>query len=348
MILPCVLHNAGLRNMFIIVIVFGTIIEVFLYLRCCYSFSVFDWKSPALPLRAAAYVPDLPPYSGFLNHHIWYGVCFVDLEDLCSFPIFPKAPDNRTYIGKTGMFFRSRGGTAQRIFGFITPPETGKYNFNITSDGSAEMWISTEDSRGNIRRVADAGREEKRVFAASDIKGLNSQLFQSVELIHGRRYYMEIIKSSTSKDSYLRVAWRRPGSSKLEDIDPRNFLPFTNDTGFESTRVFDEKIPDVPACSVRRTTERSPYFKWTKKPYVSYESVKHVLPVCRYNPSYTVNRKMSRWEAVNMHVVHTFLYPFPQHAKLGDAKKWYYPLDKREALVVAQAYLNELEKAYPK
>ena len=61
-----------------------------------------------------------------LNAHIWFSVCPQNVVVLCNHPLFPLLPDLRTYVQRLE-YERPDEDYAQRIFGYIWPPVTGKY-----------------------------------------------------------------------------------------------------------------------------------------------------------------------------------------------------------------------------
>ena len=40
------------------------------------------------------------------------------------------------------------------LAGYITPTESGQYQFHISSDDASELWLSTDESPGNLVKIA--------------------------------------------------------------------------------------------------------------------------------------------------------------------------------------------------
>ena len=70
-----------------------------------------------------------------LNQHTWEGRCLQSLEKLCSFPIFPKAPDRRGIVDNVNISSNAKQVTGLRLLGFLRPNVTGEYFFSVESFG---------------------------------------------------------------------------------------------------------------------------------------------------------------------------------------------------------------------
>ena len=62
-----------------------------------------------------------------LNVHLWFSLCAKSMSVLCNHPSFPLFPDLREHLlGKLDLN-RKEQDFAQRIFGLVSPPESGQY-----------------------------------------------------------------------------------------------------------------------------------------------------------------------------------------------------------------------------
>ena len=94
-----------------------------------------------------------------------------------------------------------------RIRGYIFPQVTGYYTFYIASDDGSELWLSTDTSRTNKRRICLAS-----VYRSSYTSN-PEQKSDSIFLTGGRVYYVEVLHAEGSGGDWVKVGWTRPGES---------------------------------------------------------------------------------------------------------------------------------------
>jgi hypothetical protein len=94
-----------------------------------------------------------------------------------------------------------------RLRGWVTAPQTGDYTFFVAGDDSAELWLSSNNSRFNRKLIAF----NRNPTAARQWNKFASQRSQVVRLVQGQSYYLEAwMKESTASDN-LAVGWHRVG-----------------------------------------------------------------------------------------------------------------------------------------
>lgn len=98
----------------------------------------------------------------------------------------------------------------ERIRGYITAPSTGLYTFFLSSDETAEFWISADE---------EPGRKLKRSYftGATILPGawdtVGTQRALSMTLTAGQRYYFEILRLESSGNDHLAAGWLKPGEA---------------------------------------------------------------------------------------------------------------------------------------
>ena len=315
-------------------VMFGVLLlvvsQIIFYLYLFKTQNSTDW-----PRETAA----VEKITGNLNLHLWLETCAKDLHTLCNFPMFPKAPDEKFFVNKTIIYPNDSEVNVQglRLFGYITPWESGLYLFMVNFC-SAEIWLG-ENETWTSARIIYSNENLRR-------ENNDSRVSRNTDLRAGKRYYVEVVATCLHETSKLQVLWKTPTSSTFKIINGSFLSHYYNDSGLKDFKTYDESLPDSPACASRR--HQKTYFE-TKKElrYLVHDDVKGVLPYCEYKPSYTVNHKVGRWEATRRHVVHTFIYPFPVHPNLHDQKHWIFPLGKEEALQIVDIFMELLKKANP-
>ena len=267
---------------------------------------------------------------GHLNLHLFSETCASDLNILCNFPMFPNAPDDRLLLNTTNIATGLTGrGAVLRLFGFITPAKSGLHMFNVKFC-HAEVWLSQNENWRHSRKICDTGNFSK----------------QEIRLIAGKNYFIEVVATCFRQRNKIQLLWKTPISSAFEIINGSYLSQYVDDTGKNQSLVYDDLLPDSLACASRRNNWT--YFKAQPEiSYLSHDEVKDILSYCEYNPSYTVNFKMKRYQAVTRHVVHSFIYPFPEHMHLKDPKYWVYPLGVNEARNIVDIFTESLHKKMP-
>lgn len=275
--------------------------------------------------------------SGYLNLHLWSNICAKDLNILCNFPLFPQAPDNRLLLNKAIITGNVTDAEGIRLFGYIIPDESGSYVFMVKFC-SAEVWLSHNEDWRDARKILGAGKfSQNKVF----------QISATIVLMAGKKYFIDVVASCFHKINKLQLLWKTPTSSGFEIINATFLSHYMDDNGSNYFNFYNEKLPDSPVCAPRRN--KTTYFQVHREiSYLSHEEVKNILPYCEYKPSYIANQRIGMYNAVINHVVHTFIYPFPEHANLKDQKYWIYPLGEKEAMEVVHIFMESLQRKIPR
>lgn len=141
---------------------------------------------------------------------------------IAQFPDYPYHPALReiqnTFEAPTGCgdYYLTR------MRGCLHPPVAGEYTFWIASDNSSELWLSTDASPAEARKIAFIPRFSW--VAPHDWTRFSSQRSGPVWLEAGKAYYVEAIQEQTTVGDNLAVAWQGPGL-KQSVIDGRYLTP---------------------------------------------------------------------------------------------------------------------------
>ena len=229
---------------------------------------------------------------GSLNHHIWEHVCGYRVESLREFILFPLAPSKRRTLS---MSFAQRSDEhnnfGERMFGFISPNLTGKYQFAISSSGNSELWLSSDEASENLRKIAfvssgnNLGRSQPGNFSNTP-----SQISSACFLTKNNRYFISILHKHNAGRAHLRVAWRLFGGEVKFNVISGLFLwAVVNDSHVTDNTV---QISDYQE-QLQRSHDMHP-------PFVDSEEIKDVLTSCHYEPSYLVKHKLIRFQVSDM------------------------------------------------
>ena len=287
-----------------------------------------------------------------IHVHTWYDFCPSSLQVLCHHPLFPKAPDEKAIITALDVT-RSKAKYAQRIFGFLHPPETGKYKFAIASDDFSELWLSPGIDFSEAVLICSLNEWTTR----DNFQQSPSQVSDEIELKKDQKYFIEILHVQLIGVDFLQVVWSLPGTprDKFETISTDRLSLFFNDGG---TRHNYDMAPDSPACRSRPHNRHNTRTEVKATPlYLSHEMVRDVLPYCEYTPSYLTNKGATDGST---QLVYDFLqkdhfisigsYPAAEYRTIinrfpedfGD-----HHLDNATAEKVASIYRDGLHQRYP-
>ena len=115
---------------------------------------------------------------------------------------------------------------AARMYGFITPEESGSYHFFTRSDDASELFLSTDDKPANAVWLT----EELDCCDAFQEPGIDdTTTFEPISLVAGKRYYIEFRYKEGGGGDWGEVAWRKEG----DDTPASALRPITG--GFLST-----------------------------------------------------------------------------------------------------------------
>ena len=278
--------------------------------------------------------------SGFLNLHLWSDTCAKNLDILCNFPMFPRAPAQRLALKKTVITGNLTQAKEMRLFGYINPNESGLFLFMVKFC-TAEVHLGYHKNWKEAMKIIslDAGKFPENKA--------DSQVSSAIDLVAGEKYFIDIVAICVHSINKLQLLWKTPSSSGFEIINSTFLFPNVDDSSSFNLNFYDEHIPDSQACALRRN--EAIYFKLpSQMSHLSHEQVKNILPYCEYKPSYNLNRRVSGYEAVTYHVVHSFIYPFPEHEQLRDQKNWIYALGENETKEVVYTFMEVLRSKEPR
>lgn len=155
---------------------------------------------------------------GSVLREVWTGLSGATVGNLVSSPNFPNSPSATTYPTtiQGPVDFSNNYGT--RIRGYIIAPETGVYNFTITSDDASVFNLSANAEPQYAVTVCSisgfTGAEEYTKFP--------SQRSANITLTAGTYYYFEVLHKEASGGDHIAVRWQRPSDQTISLIPSSN------------------------------------------------------------------------------------------------------------------------------
>ncbi|TLS48333.1 hypothetical protein FE782_31195 [Paenibacillus antri] len=170
------------------------------------------WSGPGLAGIAVVNGDALLPYnpSGNVTLEYWTGVAGNTVAQI---PV-GTTPAGTAPLGRLETPVNWTDQYGMRIRGYITPFADGAYTLYIASDDYSELWLSTDDQPGN------------KVLIASVTDWTNplqwnkyaSQQSAPVQLVAGKRYYIEVLHKEGANDDHVEVGWTGLGTGTITVI----------------------------------------------------------------------------------------------------------------------------------
>ena len=316
----------------------------------------------SIKLYSSSILEDSGSIGKGLNQHSWKNNCLSTIEQLCYFPLFPYAPDDRSFASNTNITLPANSNVhSSRLFGYLQPRRSGEHHFAVASNGFAEVWLSSNKNSKDGRRVAHVF-DQRKPLMPKDFSSLNSQLSQGIYLSAERRYFFDLIYaqglSKQIENKFFQVAWQKPGEKEFQVIDENVLSPYVNDIEKGNLKIYDESIPEVQRCIGLKKHALITSFQAIPK--LQRKAVYKGLSHCDYEPSYlidpSVNVRIYNWKkyhGVRKYAIKTFSYPVTTVD--GITRDSYvmptfyaeFPLDSNEANSVVHEYVRAMDRAYP-
>ena len=156
----------------------------------------------------------------------WLNLPGASIATLTSSPNYPFLPDN-TRLGTDSEFASANlDSFGSRVRFLVTPPTTGTYNFYLSGDQVANLYVSTNATPSNAALAAS-------VPSATGFRSFltfPSQKSANMSLVAGQKYYLEVLhKEDTGSDS-VSIAWTGPGIATPSLLGAANIAPYDINT----------------------------------------------------------------------------------------------------------------------
>ncbi|HEX3134343.1 MAG TPA: PA14 domain-containing protein, partial [Planctomycetota bacterium] len=153
----------------------------------------------------------------------------------------------------------------QRLRGFVIPPADGAYSFWVVGDDEAELWLSSDETSANQRRIAVCPSTKAAAAGYGKWEDRPGQRSEPVMLKAGRRYYIEALHKENGGLDHVEVGWQLPDGTMERPIPGKRLSPPEEiiTAGLRGSRVFFTGFEDVAVG------EPSPHFSLNLDPKVT-------------------------------------------------------------------------------
>lgn len=146
-----------------------------------------------------------PKGDGYLIYEKWINVTGSNVSDI---PL-NRAPDyteNRSELRAPSNIREDYG---VRMRGWITAPSSGAYTFWISGDDHVALYFSRTGLPANKERIA----YHDSYTGELEWNRFSTQKSASINLVAGRRYYVEALMKESSGNDHVAVGWLKPGQT---------------------------------------------------------------------------------------------------------------------------------------
>jgi hypothetical protein len=176
-----------------------------------------DVASGHYAVAATNYELAAQPQTGSILREYWTNLVNIKETLLESNPNYPDRPSGREYLTRLEVAPNWGENFGDRIYGYLHPPKTGKYAFFLSDDDVSCILLSRDENPENKNCIGFSEGTAPGKWATT------SQ--QSLTLVAGKRYYIEVVRRTGTGPNHLAVAWQPPGG-QLEVISGEFLSPF--------------------------------------------------------------------------------------------------------------------------
>jgi hypothetical protein len=173
------------------------------------------------PLENVTYTAVFKESAASIQRELWTGIAGTDVSAI------PVTSPPTSISDLVNFETPSNSGTdyGARVRGFITAPVSGNYIFWIASDDKSELWLSTNATSTDKRKIAS-------VTGATSIRQYTKYATQQsapIALTAGQRYYIEALHKEAAGVDHLSVGWQLPDGTLERPIPGTRLSRFQND-----------------------------------------------------------------------------------------------------------------------
>ncbi|MAT53783.1 MAG: hypothetical protein CMN32_04835 [Saprospirales bacterium] len=159
--------------------------------------------------------------TGGLSYQKWGGIGGSTVADLITNANYPNNFDEKGLLNSFQWPANSDDNYGTRVMGWLVPPATGNYTFNVTSDDETRLYLSTDSTFSNKVQIAGVsgwtGTTEHNKYP--------EQTSASIALVQGEKYYIELLHKEGGGGDHFQVYWQGPGINTWTIIPGSALIP---------------------------------------------------------------------------------------------------------------------------
>lgn len=156
---------------------------------------------------------------GMVVREYWTGIQGTAVADLTGAGSYPGSPSGtaRESAFETPRDFGNSYGA--KVWGYLTVPTDGEYVFRISGSDAGELWLSTDNSPANVRKIA--AFESATAYREWD--KYTAQESSPVNLVTGNTYYIHALHKAGTGEDHLSIGWTLPDGTDENPIAADRF-----------------------------------------------------------------------------------------------------------------------------
>ncbi len=151
--------------------------------------------------------------SGVILREAWTGIPGDGIVNLVNAPAFKGGRPTETTYPDTFVSPRNWADAyGTRLRGYVLAPQTGAYTFFLCTDDDGKLFISTDENPANKVEIGD----RQQAISYADWNAATKS--PPVNLVKGRRYYIEALHKEGGGNDHLLVGWQLPDGTMERPI----------------------------------------------------------------------------------------------------------------------------------
>ena len=141
----------------------------------------------------------------------WFDLSSVSIGAVTGDPRYPNSPTGTELMDQfKGPFTNSDyANYGVRVYGWLTPPESGDYTFWIAANDMGELWLSTDADPANAKLIASVPSGAGGDPCQWD--GDPAQKSVAIALLTGQKYFIMGLMADSGGRDHISAAWQGPG-----------------------------------------------------------------------------------------------------------------------------------------
>ncbi len=150
---------------------------------------------------------------GGVSHSLWADISGNELSSLTGTTNFPASPSGQQSLSQFQIIPTINTGFGGSLRARVVAPETGSYQFSLSSAGAAELMISMTGFPSGFSKIADV------LSSQTDLRpgvwnAYENQQSLPVNLIEGESYLLEVRYLASVPQAHCQLAWTPPSASE--------------------------------------------------------------------------------------------------------------------------------------
>ncbi len=152
--------------------------------------------------------------TGVIQREYWDEVSGSGINALTKHKQFPDKPTGSGLLTRFEGPVNWKDQYGSRIRGYIHPPATGNYVFSMAADDHAELWLSSNETPSDKKRIIQLDRWTP----SRNWDKYPEQKSKPITLEAGKRYYIEALHYEARVDDCFAVGWQLPDGTQERPI----------------------------------------------------------------------------------------------------------------------------------